>query len=272
MLNHNKQNNMKYLILIVLVTMAFMGKAQDSLFVSNENTTYLVFPSTVDLFELGNKLQYTGSVDDKVLFIRALKSESQKSTLLVRAGDVFYHYMIFFKQNPEVYYYDFTKGQSKLDDKEIKSKPNGIMLQKKVDSIVNIKGEITSLGVISDYLQAAVTVIRNDKENTYLKIVIKNLSSIPYKFDFISFQYYQVMKKGTFKKTKNAPKDVFPIISPKKIEINANATDVVGYAIPQFGLANNGYLIISFREKSGDRVLKMKIDSGKIQSAKYFNF
>lgn len=276
---------MKYFIITILLffNSVFLF-AQDTIPSSDLNTAYLVFPTTINLIDIGNPNEYYGKIQDKVLLIKAKKQNALMSTLLVRSGDSFFHYMLKFEKEPKTYYFDFSKEKEKTDAEESPTTNSGAKvevpttainlknMQSKVDSIVNIKGEYNTLGVLSDYLQAAVTVIRNDKENTYIKIVIKNLSSLPYKFDFISFQYFQVMKKGSLKKTKNAPLDVFPIIYPKANEISANSTSVVGYAIPQFGLANNGYLVVSFREKKGDRVLKIKIESGIIQGAKYFNY
>ncbi len=275
---------MKKIILVFSVLLNLtLGFSQDTIFVSDVNTTYLIFPKTVDLLDVGNPTEYYGKIEDKAVLLKAVKTNTNKSTLLVRSGEAYFHYLVMYHQEPKKYYYDYSKTKDKTTEtiEEVKADETGGTapsvknlknMQGKVDSIVNIKGENKTLGVLSDFLQAAVTVIRNDKENTYLKVVIKNLSSIPYKFDFIGFQYFQVMKKGFMNKTKNAPLDVFPIIYPKSGEISANSTAVVGYAIPQFGLANNGYLVVSFREKTGDRVLKIRIDSGLIQSAKYFNY
>lgn len=277
---------MKKIIVIAFMFLSFpLVYSQDTtetIFVSEANTTYLVFPKTIDLIDLGNPNDYYGKIEDKALLLKAKRERTSMSTLLVRSGESFYHYKIIYEKNPKVFFYNYSKREEGVDPVASKENSDGSsmaptakdlkLMQNKVDSIVNIKGEYNTLGVMSDFLQAAVTVIRNDKENTYLKIVIKNVSSIPYKFDFISFQYFQVMKKGSLKKTKNAPLDVFPIIYPKASEISASSTTVVGYAIPQFGLANNGYLVISFREKTGDRVLKIRIDSSVIQGAKYFNY
>lgn len=276
---------MKHSLAAILLSFnSYFLFSQDTIPSSDLNTAYLVFPTTINLIDIGNPNEYYGKIQDKVLLIKAKKPNALMSTLLVRSGDSFFHYMLKFEKEPKTYYFDYS-GKEEKEDPTVNSNvtPGNAVepltpalklknMQNKVDSIVNIKGEYNTLGVLSDYLQAAVTVIRNDKENTYIKIVIKNLSSLPYKFDFISFQYFQVMKKGSFKKTKNAPLDVFPIIYPKAGEISANSTSVVGYAIPQFGLANNGYLVVSFREKTGDRVLKIKIESGIIQGAKYFNY
>lgn len=266
---------MKKALILISILYTSISFGQDTIRISEINPSYLVFSTTIEFVDIGNKDEYDGKIEDKVLLIKAKHLKAGNSTLLIRSADSFYHYILSYEKNPKNYYYDFTGatigGEAKQKEKT-PGKQSLELIQNKVDSIINIKGELNTLGVISDYLQAAATVIRNDKENTYIKVVIKNLSSIPYEFNFIGFQYVQVMKKGMFKKTKNAPKDVFPIIYPKKKEINANSTDVIAYAIPQFGLANDGYLVISFREKKGDRVLLIKIDSSVIQGAKYFNY
>lgn len=144
--------------------------------------------------------------------------------------------------------------------------------KEKTDSVKKIKNEKKELGFISEFLKVAITVIRNDKENTYLKIAIKNESSLPYKFDFISFQYVQSMSKGILQTKKKAPQDVFPVVYPSMPAVPANTSVIVGYAIPSFALDNDGILRVLFRERTGDRVLKIEIPSRDIQASGYLNY
>ena len=116
-------------------------------------------------------------------------------------------------------------------------------------------------------MDAAVTVIRNDENNTYLKLLVNNKSSLPFKLDFISFQYYQDMKKGTFRKSQKAPIDVFPVGEPTIKEIASGKSEALPYVIPAYALSNNGYLMVLIRESAGDRVLKIKIEGSVIQSS-----
>ena len=140
-------------------------------------------------------------------------------------------------------------------------------IKNKIEVFRKIKSEIKTLGFISQNVDAAVTVIRNDENNTYLKLLVNNKSSLPFKLDFISFQYYQDMKKGTLRKSKKAPIDVFPVGEPTLKEIAPGKSEALPYVIPAYALANNGYLMVLIRESAGDRVLKIKIDGSVIQGS-----
>ena len=263
--------------------------SQDTVFVNTSNTVYVTFPQEIKLVDIGNVNDYVGEVSNaKLLKLRSLSSNAPISSIMVQYGDIFKQFVLKAAPNISKFHYAFgtqsnistaiEKNSTTNSSLEIKSNPsqstadtsqNLIRIKKVLKDVMAIRNEEFDIGFITDFLQAAVTVIRNDKENTYLKFQLYNKSSIPYKFDFISFQYYQSMKKGFANQKRKAADDVFPIVGPEKAEIPANSNLEVGYVIPQFGLANDGVLLINFREKTGDRVLKIKITSKRIQSAKY---
>ncbi len=262
-------------------------KAQDTVLVSAENTVYVTFPEKILLVDIGKFEDYAGEVsNEKLLKLKALKPNAGISSIMVQYGDVFKQFFLKAVSNPKKFHYDFntmdnrekkdailSNNQSateekKKDKEEGRSQRGKKELTEKQRRVIETPAEDYTMGFISDFLQAAVTVVRNDKENTYLKIYLYNKSSIPYKFDFISFQYFQSMNKGFGKEKRKAPQDVFPVIGPESTEVAPLSKTNICYAIPQFGLANNGYLLVNFREKTGDRVLKIKIKTAQIQSAK----
>lgn len=294
---------MKQLIFITLCVLVLKGTAQDTINVSNKNTTYITFPEDISYFDIGlpenfvadvgqgmeNQGSLKESFDGKMLKIRCLKPTSDISSLMVKFGDKYEMLNLKYSQTPKKNFYKmyldlnkpiggngsvYTPVVTAKKTTTLEAASSGSVTSKETlklfaDSVLKMKNELKEYGFIDDYLQAAVTVIRNDNNNTYLKIAIQNKSSIPYKFDFISFQYVQKMDKGIMKSKKKAPQDVFPTYTPAAGDIPANSGKYVTYAIPSFGLANNGYLLVLFREKNGDRVLKIYIPSHIIQSSGY---
>jgi hypothetical protein len=269
--------------------------------VSNKNTTYIVFPEDISYFDIGLPNNFVADIgqgmaaqgdlkdnfDSKMLKLRCVKPTEDISSLMVKFGDKYEMINLKFSSSPKKQfhkmYLDVNKGNgSSLQQKaSTTTKSNTVTavvsssvtskerLKILCDSVFKMKNELKEYGFVDTYLQAGVTVIRNDNNNTYLKIAIQNRSSIPYKFDFISFQYVQKMNKGAIKSKKKAPQDVFPTYTPVMQDIPANMGKYVTYAIPTFGLANNGYLLILFREKNGDRVLKIYIPSNVIQGSQH---
>ncbi len=292
---------MKKIILVILTIQSCFLFGQDTIFVSNKNTTYIVFPEDISYFDIGLPGNFAADIgqgmaaqgdlkenfDSKMLKLRCIKPTEDVSSLMVKFGDKYEMVNLKFSNAPKKQfhkmYMDVNKGNgtvvaqkpvtaaksNSLNAPATSSVTSKERLKILADSVLKMKNELKEYGFIDTYLQAGVTVIRNDNNNTYLKIAIQNKSSIPYKFDFISFQYVQKMNKGAIKSKKKAPQDVFPTYTPPMTDIPANQGKYVTYAIPSFGLANNGYLLVLFREKNGDRVLKIYIPSNIIQGSQH---
>jgi hypothetical protein len=267
----------------------------DTIFCDTKNTSYMVFSQDVSLCDLGYADDYVAQVKDNVVFVKALKEGVEPTTVFIKSGKDIYFGMLKYKIQNKKYYYDFkvvkdtTEGslegteakkttrnvteeqkkisttQASVPNKKVVSIVPG--LKSKTEDFVKIKNELSTLGFVSPTLDAALTVIRNDNSNTFLKIICRNKSSIAYKLDFISFQYYQDMKKGAFRKSRKAPIDVFPVAEPIIKEIAPGKTETLSYVIPSYALANNGYLMMLVRESSGDRVLKIKVGGAVIQNS-----
>ncbi len=290
---------MKYRVLFLMTFLIGYISAQtnstgnDTIFCDTKNTSYMVFAEDVSLCDVGYPEDYAAQVKGNIVFVKALKQNIAPTTVLIKTGRDIYFGMLKYKTENKRYYYDFK--QSSSGERTIKPNTNGqeaeatkekdlksstiksetvsrvlstdTALKAKMLEFIKTKNEIATLGFVSPTLDASVSVIRNDHDNTYLKLILKNKSSIPYKLDFISFQYYQDMIKGALRKSKKAPIDVFPVGEPGIKEVAAGKTELLPYVIPAFALANNGYLMLLIRESSGDRVLKIKINGSLIQSS-----
>ena len=253
----------------------------DTIYCASSNTTYILFTDKVDLVDVGRPDDFAVKIEDNAVFIKSIRATSTPSTLFIRIGKLNYLGIICFKEDNKKFFYDCIHSMKMASDSLQKSStPNlgGKSSFKqylkspeqaaRLNQMESLSTELTTLGFISRYIDVAVTAIRNDEQNTFLKIILKNKSSIPYKLDFISFQYFQHLSKGAIRKAKKNAIDVFPVSSPAIAEVPALNTQHLLYAIPSFGLASRGYLLILFRERNGDRILKIKIDGSVIQNAK----
>ncbi len=266
------------LILTLFAIPAVAQEYKDTIFVNSTNTVYLVFPSSVRLVDVGKPDFYPVKAEDNTVLIRSTSDNVEFSTLLVQYEDKSFHAILKAKKKPSIFFYDFKDGikptNPLIEKKDSATVQPGLLtadqkknLREKMDAVQTLPAEHKTLGVVSDYLDAAVFAIRNDENNTYIKIVVRNETSLPYKLDFISFQYFQDYKKGFLNQHKKSPKDVFPILGPEIKEVPPNETKALVYTIPSFALANDGYLLVSFREKAGDRILKIKIKGFTIQKS-----
>jgi|CXWL01.1.fsa_nt_gi hypothetical protein len=275
------------LLLILFLYLNQLGFSQqgksglDTVFCDIQNTTCINFPEEVTLVDVGNPQQYVAKIQGNLVFVKPVKDNVPSTTILIKSGPSIYHGTLTYNKTGKVkpYYYEIKsvvqgevnnikkESNSTIKKDESKISVTDTSVREKIEVFSKIKSEIRTLGFISKNVDAAVTVIRNDEKNTYLKLIVKNKSSIPFKLDFISFQYYQDMKKGSFRKSKKAPLDVFPIAEPTIKEIAPDKSEGLPYVIPAYALANNGYLMVLIRESAGDRVLKIKIEGSTIQDA-----
>ena len=282
------------LVFILLLKQSVFSQADrsglDTVFCDIQNTSCINLSEEVTLVDVGNPDQYAAQIKGNLVFIKPTKKDVLATTILIKSGKNIYHGTLVYNKTEKTkpYYYEIKSagGETNIAKKETKnsdSKNNLLAsetsttsvevtasdtsIKNKIEVFKKTKSEIKTLGFISENVDAAVTVIRNDENNTYLKLIVKNKSSLPFKLDFISFQYYQDMKKGAFRKSKKAPIDVFPVGEPAIKEIAPSRSEALPYVIPAYALSNNGYLMVLIRESTGDRVLKIKIDGSVIQGS-----
>lgn len=271
----------RYIYLLVLIPSLSNAQTRgmDTIFCSLNNTTSLFFKDNVTLLNIGNTDDFFGEVKVNIVNIKPSGPNGKPTTILVRtSGDNVFYGILSYSPRTKKFFYDFASipenkssdingaAPSKLDSGNVKQVK--ILNKDKIATVKGLRNELVNIGCISPNFDAGVTNIRNDNDNTYLKLVLKNKSSIPFKLDFISFQYFQEMKKGTFKQSRKAPVDVFPINEQSIKEISPDKTEALVYAIPIWALSDNGYLMILIREEKGDRKIKIKVDGTTIQQAK----
>lgn len=247
----------------------------DTIFVNEKVTSYIILPKEVDMVDVGSPKSYGTQFQENSVFLKATGPNKELSTLLIKCGKEYYFGIIKYSLQNQNFMYDLKSTIPTRDNTSFTASPgqksNTIEINNTeqdtsvyagvIPRFLKLTAEVSTLGFLTPFMDAAVTVIRNDKDKTYLKFIVKNKTSLPYKLDFISFQYYQDHQKGDISKSKKVATDVFPLYSPNIKEVAPLKTIGLGYVIPAFALANKGYLLVMFREEKGDRVLKIKISN-----------
>jgi len=195
----------------------------DTIYCTSDNTSYLIFMDKVEWVDIGSPGDFFSQIEGNSVFIKARKPSAGISTLLVKTSSVFWYAVIKNWAGNKIFFYDFQKslqvpgpvsGSDSIWNPSGAKGPEHSSSSSRLKQVVLAKNELFSMGFISKFMAAAVTVIRNDDKNTYLKIVLSNKSSIPYKLDFISFQYFRHLKKGFAKRAKKNGFDVYPLGRP----------------------------------------------------------
>jgi len=274
---------MKPTLLLFFTLLYLKGFSQssllDTIYCDIKNTSSIILKESVDFIDIGNPTDYAGQIKNNIVFIKPLKENISTTTLLINASGKEYYTTIKWQSKAKKYFYDYknifpaippTTGNVATSHLKAITTPSVTTqdgVQEKLKRFKEIGNEIKTLGIVGSTINVAVALIRNDHNNTYLKILVNNKSSIPFKLDFISFQYFQDMKKGAIRKSKKVPIDVFPVSEPSIESIEPLKTEALYYVIPTYALDNKGFLNINIREKTGDRILKLKIKGKTIQKS-----
>ena len=100
---------MKAIITLFLLGNLLATQAQklDTISVTSEGTSYLIFDEPISLVNLGTKA-YIGKVEkDRMLFLKALSPNTEPTTLLVQAGSTLFTGYIRYVKKPSRSFYDY---------------------------------------------------------------------------------------------------------------------------------------------------------------------
>lgn len=273
---------MRYLLVLFFVTLSTLtGFSQspviDTVFVSTSITTVLIFPKDVILFDIGSE-DFGGQKNTNLLRLKAVSEDVPPTNVLVKYGDDIFHGTLAYKAKPKQTFIDFRKTQST-------SLPNSARISKQ-DSIKNLEKEICqkrlnllmsdkkiayrTLSVMNEQLGLALTNMRTDGDNVFLKFLVVNSSKLDYDIDFAEFIYRDPLTNRDIKGGYDR-KNVYPIVQTDVKDIEAKKEQFIGYAIPRFALSRKGELQFVLREKSGSRILEITIPFIEILDAEALN-
>lgn len=245
-----------------------IGQKYDTIYVSTENTTYLIFDEPISLFNLGSK-DYEGKADDPhILFIRARTTLAKRSTIVVTHGDEILTAYIAFKMNSQAFY-DFRKKQ--LPKEEIVENAEQKPIENKLKRLTSLPRNV-NIKAKKQQIELNLLNLYNDNEATFLRFSLQNQSSIIYDLDYVSFAYIEKRKRTTKRiNTLNGGlQEVEPLIKVEKLLTESSKSNEYLYALPLYSTTEDGFLQVIFREKAGLRSIIIEIPFKKILRAELF--
>ena len=243
----------------------------DTIFVSDTETTYLLFPEKVELVDIGKAGEYAARIEGESVFLKALKSQASQTSLLVRYGKQYYHAKLIFTNQPEKNLYEIrSAAKSTLEAEEGKQEEEVKFgsIRDRLEKVKSLEGR-KGMKYSRHSLTVRTTHLQNDSMATYLGFTLKNNSSIDYKIDFIGFSLSE--KKGRrFSRNNLFKKELLPFTSDAPAVVHGGEEEKLFYALPLYAMASRGKLQIQIREKNGSRVLRLSIPARLINNAKPF--
>jgi len=266
---------MRQLLVLTLLLLNFhaygqlaIGQKYDTIYVSTESTTYLIFDEPISLFNLGSK-DYEAKADDPhILFIRAKTTLAKRSTIIVTHGDEILTAYVAFKINTQAFY-DFRKKQ--FPKEEIVENTEQKQIENKLKQIARLPRNV-KIEAKKQQIELNLLNLYNDNEATFLRFSLHNQSSIIYDLDYVSFAYIEKRKRTTKRiNTLNGGlQEVEPLTKVEKLLTESGKSNEYLYALPLYSTTEDGFLQVIFREKAGLRSIIIEIPFKKILRAELF--
>lgn len=252
---------MKHLLIcLLLLTARVKAQKYDTIYVSNESTSYLLFDDPIQLYNIGNQ-DFIGQVDDpKMLFLKAKNSLAKATSLVVSHGENVFTGFIAYRSKPHPFY-DYRKkdGKEASPNKEVETK---------LKSLKKLAPNVTFMAENQNVL-VKMTHLYNDNKATYVRFMLMNQSSILYDLDYVSFAYIEERKRKSKKinTLESGLEEMSPLVIEEEPITQAGQSKEFFYAIPLYSTTANGYLQVIFREKAGVRSVTFKIPFSHVLKA-----
>lgn len=261
---------MKVSLFIFFLCLAFSAigqqPKQDTIVVNNETTTYLIFDNPISMYNIGNK-DYEAQVNNpKILFLKAKSSSSKPSTLVLTQGDNIYTAYLVFRKNAPVFY-DFRKPIAPTIVENPEEKQYKILVKK----LEKLQKQPVNVSFTTQKQNMVLRVFHlyNDNQATYLSLQLKNLSSMVYEVEYVSFAYTQKRKKSKQNVLASGMEDIQALAKIEPLRLEAGESNSFYYALPLYATTQDGSLQIIFREKAGLRSIGIEIPFKKILNADF---
>ncbi len=250
----------------------------DTVYVSTEMTTYLIFPTPIKLLDLGSK-NYAGRIEQNKLLLKPVRGQVAPSAMMIETedGQIYLHY-IGYKQQPKRIFWDYRTtmaGNPGNSGNGIAGSGN-VSSGNKADDIYS--GKLAYLKKQKrrklfykkeNNIALRISALAVDNTATYMLLQVDNKSSIPYKLEYVSFAYQEKRKRKARRKVAGEENQVLPMLSQTTDMVKPLSSSELAYAFPLFANTLKGKLEIIVRETDGNRVVRAYVPAKVLAKTLY---
>lgn len=242
----------------------------DTIFVSDTETTYLLFPEEVLLVDIGRPGEYFARIEGKSVFLKARNQQSGPTNILIRFGQSYFTARLIFTDLPERYLYApgetaAIPGSAAGSDEQEEAPDSGTMRA----MLHKLKEEPEAQAVRQRSrhgLRLRITHLQHDRQAIYLGLQLINSSTVDYKPDFVGFSFEE--KRGRrFSRNNRYGREVRPYEAEVPALVPGFGEGKLFFALPLYAMTSRGRLRIVLREKDGARVLRISVPARKINQS-----
>ena len=254
---------MNKLLTLFLLLLPFLVSAQDTISVSHQAKSYLLFDAPVSLADVGNPLRYEARIEGNTVFLLAKKDSVANSPFYALVGGDPFIATLTFNARAEAFY-DFRKTHLGTGQLDAYQRAALLQLVKQEDLIYTSKQE-NGLGL-------SLVGILHDHAATYLKFKIENQSSLYFKTLGIGFQQQQRYRRRLLSGEKLAHFSVEPLGVENLQAIPPYSEQYYHYVLPLQTLEKKSELIATLREQSrpANRSVSLEIPARLMRRAEVY--
>ena len=276
---------MKLLLIAFPFVLPLLATAQpitrDTIYVSHQAKSYLLFDQPVSLADVGNPSLYQAQIEGNSVLVVATEDSVADTPFYAVVGGTPFTARLVFHPRPEAFY-DFRKDDNVSEGPH---EPTGDQTLTRLQDLQTQK-ELNYAAARQNGIRFQLVGLMHDLSTTYLKFKVKNNTSLVYQTDFIGFERLKRYRKGFFAKDQEARCPLDPVAEWRIDEVvplpdGSNAYDpptttgrvlpysetYLYYAIPIQSLERKEAIIATLREVGSSRSVSLRISSRLIRRA-----
>ena len=264
---------MKHLLLTLFFFAYRFATAQDTIYVSNQAKSYLLFDEPVTLADVGNPSLYQAQIEGNSVLVVASRDSVADTPFYAVVGGKPFTARLCFRSHPEAFY-NF-RSESKQSESASLVTPVAQVLERLQQ--LSYYHDLNYATSRKNGIRFQLVGLVHDLSTTYLKFKVVNRTSLPYQTDFIGFERLKRYKKGFFSKDKEARFPLEPVVQwqveavhPHRVHphgILPYSESYLYYALPMQSLERKEAIIATLRESGSSRSVSLRISSRLIRRA-----
>ena len=255
--------------------------APDTIYVSHQAKSYLLFDEPVSLADVGNPSLYQVQIEGSSVLIVASEDSVADTPFYAVVGGKPFTARLIFHPHPEAFY-DFRlpvpagnggrqgseDGLSSAHDKTFVSSDQILIRLQSLQT----DADLNYVTARQNGIRFRLVGLMHDLSTTYLKFKVENHTSLIYQTDFIGFERLKRYKKGFFAKDQEAHFPLEPVAEWQIDKVLPYSEDYLYYALPMQSLERKEAIIATLREVGprgygSSRSVSLKISSRLIRRA-----
>lgn len=248
---------------------------QKNIYVSSSKTTFLIFDSKVDYFDLGSNdlgLKRAENKDNIIKIKSKIENFKETNLTVMTSNNQYYSFILNYRSNPDTLVY-FLPSSITEQNKQVTNAaiPSEVKLEpsKELATETDLSTIDRSFiaGKRKDKMTFLVKGIYVKDNHLFFQTEISNQSNINYEIDFLKFS---IKNKKRYKKSVSQETEVIPtsVSDASNIIKAGNEPIKKTFIFEKFTIPDKKELVIDLWEKNGDRNLAIAVSGQALLDAK----